>query len=50
VEEQVADAGFWGRLRRRKPEPPVHNDLEERLNTLLDDLGAAHKKPFARND
>jgi hypothetical protein len=50
VEEQVADAGFWGRLRRRKPEPPAHNDLEERLNTLLDDLGAAHKKPFARND
>src|SRR3954454_12641864 len=45
VEEQVADAGFWGRMRRRKPAPPRHDDLEERLNGLLDDLGAAHKKP-----
>jgi hypothetical protein len=50
VEEQVADAGFWGRLKRRKPPPPRHDDLEARLNGLLDDLGAAHKKPFARND
>ena len=50
VEEQVADAGFWGRLRRRKPEPPRHDDLEQRLNGLLDDLGAAHKKPFVRQD
>jgi hypothetical protein len=50
VEEQVADAGFWGRLRRRKPGPVVNADLEKRLNTLLDDLGSAHKKPFTRND
>jgi hypothetical protein len=50
IEQQVADDGFWGRLRRRKPgaEPP--NDLEQRLNGLLDDLGAAHKKPFVRQD
>jgi hypothetical protein len=51
VEEQVAEKGFWGRLKRRKPaDPPLHNDLEERLTGLLDDLGSAHKKPFARND
>jgi hypothetical protein len=50
VEEQVAEAGFWGRLRRRKPTPPVHNDLEQRLEGLLDDLGSAHKKPFVRQD
>jgi hypothetical protein len=50
VEEQVAETGFWGRMKRRKPEPPPHNDLEERLNGLLDDLGSAHKKPFVRQD
>jgi hypothetical protein len=50
VEEQVAEQGFWGRLKRRKPAAPSHDDLEERLNGLLDDLGSAHKKPFARND
>jgi hypothetical protein len=50
VEEQVADLGFWGRLRGRKTAPPRQDDLEERLNGLLDDLGAAHKKPFVRQD
>jgi hypothetical protein len=50
VEEQVADAGFWGRLRRRTPEPSGQDDLEQKLNGLLDDLGAAHKKPFVRQD
>ena len=50
VEEQVAEAGFWGRMRRRKPEPPPHDDLEDKLNGLLDDLGSAHRKPFVRNE
>ena len=50
VEEQVAEEGFWGRLRRRKPPPPSHNDLESKLNGLLDDLGSAHRKPFVRNE
>jgi hypothetical protein len=50
VEEQVAEDGFWGRLRRRKPVSTSHDDLERRLNGLLDDLGAAHKKPFVRQD
>ena len=50
VEEQVADAGFLGRLRRRNPEPSPHDDLERKLNGLLDDLGSAHKKPFVRQD
>jgi hypothetical protein len=51
VEEQVADAGFWGRLRKRKTAAqPRHDDLETRLNGLLDDLGSAHKKPFVRQD
>lgn len=47
VEEQVASAGFWGRLRRGRPEPGAHGDMEARLNGLLDDLGSDHKKPFA---
>jgi hypothetical protein len=47
-EAQVAEHGFWGRFRRRQPpaEPQQPNDLEERLEGLLDDLGSAHKKPF----
>jgi hypothetical protein len=47
-EAQVADHGFWGRFRKRQPAPPPPepNDIEERLNGLLDDLGSAHKKPF----
>jgi hypothetical protein len=50
VEEQVADVGFWGRLRRRKPPQQDHGDLEKRLTGLLDDLGSDHKKPFVRQD
>jgi hypothetical protein len=53
VEEQeaeVAQNGFWGRFRKRPgppeepPKPPA--DIEARLETLLDDLGSAHRKPF----
>ena len=46
TEEQVAKAGFWGRL--RAPEPPPRADLEERLSEVLDILGSAHKRPFSR--
>jgi hypothetical protein len=47
-EAQVAEHGFWGRFRKREPEPPPAppSDIEERLEGLLDDLGSAHKKPF----
>ena len=45
TEEQVAKAGFWGRL--RAPEP-AQEDLEERLSEVLDNLGSAHKRPFSR--
>ena len=51
-EARAADSGFFGRLlKRRAPEPSPegrHDDLEERLSGLLDDLGSAHKKPFVR--
>jgi hypothetical protein len=50
VEEQVAEQGFWGRLRKRRTEEPRHDDLERKLAGLLDDLGSAHKKPFVRQD
>lgn len=50
VEEQVAETGFWDRMRRRRAEPPRLDDMEQRLNALLDDLGSAHKKPFVRQD
>jgi hypothetical protein len=49
IEEQVAELGFWARLRGVQPPPPRHTNLEERLTGLLDDLGSAHKKkPFTR--
>jgi hypothetical protein len=49
-EKRAADSGFFGRLFKRQPPPPPprQDDLEERLSGLLDDLGSAHKKPFAR--
>src|SRR3954451_10594345 len=46
TEEQVAKAGFWGRL--RAPQPPPKHDLEEKLSEVLDGLGSAHKRPFSR--
>jgi hypothetical protein len=50
-EERVAEAGFWGRFRKRRDDEPVPagpppDDYEQRLNGLLDTLGSAHKKPF----
>jgi hypothetical protein len=49
VEEVVADMGFWGRMRGELPPVPRHDDLEAKLNELLDDLGSAHKRPFSRD-
>jgi hypothetical protein len=50
IEEQAADSGFWGRLRRHKPEAVPHADLEARLTGLLDTLGSDKKKPFVRSE
>ena len=51
LEEHVARQGFLIRLRRRPAEPPPSLDeLERRLEKLLDDLGQAHRKPFVRNE
>lgn len=50
VEEQVAQLGFWARMRGVRPEPPVHDDLEQKLEGVLDSLGSAHRKPFASGD
>jgi hypothetical protein len=49
TEEEVAKAGFWGRL-RGAPEPPAarHAELEDKLSEVLDSLGSAHKRPFSR--
>jgi hypothetical protein len=48
TEEQIARAGFWGRLRGAPEAPGPHDELEERLSEVLDDLGSAHKRPFSR--
>ena len=48
VEEQVADLGIWARLLGAKPPPSPHDDIEARLEGVLDTLGSAHRKPFAR--
>ena len=47
-EEQVAEVGFWARLRGGSPPAPRHAEIEQRLEGLLDTLGSAHRKPFAR--
>ncbi len=47
VEEGVAQGGIWSRFRGERPAPPRHGDIEQKLETVLDDLGSAHKKPFA---
>jgi hypothetical protein len=49
TEEQVAKAGFWGRL-MGAPEPAPEANLEEKLSEVLDDLGRPHKRPFSRGD
>ncbi len=48
VEEAAAHLGLWARMRGERPAPARHGDIEERLTALLDDLGSAHRKPFAR--
>ena len=47
VEEQVAELGWWARMRGIEAEPPRHGDIEQKLEGLLDSLGSAHRKPFA---
>ena len=52
LEPEVASLGFWERLRGVEPEPPPPPEpdradlVEGALEKLLDELGAAHKKPF----
>jgi hypothetical protein len=48
-EEEVARIGLWERMRGMTPPPPRGPRLEERLEALLDELGSAHRKPFARD-
>ncbi|MEA2495315.1 MAG: hypothetical protein QOJ29_3226 [Thermoleophilaceae bacterium] len=49
TEEEVAKAGFWGRMRATPETPGPHDQLEERLSEVLDNLGSAHKRPFSRD-
>jgi hypothetical protein len=47
VEEAVARDGLWARFRTRRPQPSPHDGLEDRLRHLLDELGMAHRRPYA---
>jgi hypothetical protein len=50
LEEAVAGAGVWARLRGR-PQVPVASvrpELQRRLEDLLGVLGSAHRRPFDR--
>jgi hypothetical protein len=49
VEEQVAKLGLWERMRGMTPPPSKAPQIERQLEGLLDDLGQAHRKPFARD-
>ena len=52
LEPKVARLGFWARLHgmapppRPRPRPTRKRKLEQALEQLMDDLGAAHRKPF----
>jgi hypothetical protein len=54
LEPEVATLGFWARLRGVRPppppepppQPPSPEQVEKALEQLLDELGAAHRKPF----
>jgi hypothetical protein len=48
VEEQVANYGFWTKLRGQDAPAPSPDGLEQKLNEVLDDLGSAHRRPFSR--
>lgn len=48
IEEAAARLGVWGRLRGGQPPFSPHAEIERKLDELLDDLGAAHRKPFTR--
>jgi hypothetical protein len=48
VEESVASLGLWERMRGMTPPPSKAPEIERRLEGLLDALGQAHRKPFAR--
>ena len=49
VEQQVAELGFWAKLRGAKPPGSRHPDIEQRLEGVLDTLGSDQRKPFARD-
>ena len=49
VEEQVAELGFWARLRGGGPPASRHPEIEQRLEGVLDTLGSDRKKPFGRD-
>jgi hypothetical protein len=50
LERQVARHGLFARIRGRPaPQVPTPEELERRLERLLDDLGQAHRKPFTRD-
>jgi hypothetical protein len=52
LETEVARLGIWARLRGETPPPPPEpeplrsKELEQAFEQLLDDLGAAHRRPF----
>ncbi len=50
VEEAVASYGVWSRLRETPSPAPLTAQigLEQRLEDLLESLGAAHRQPFSR--
>ncbi len=48
VEEQVARSGLWSRFSKRPPEASPYDDLQQRLEGLLDELGSDQRQPFTR--
>ena len=48
IEEHVARSGLWSRFRKPPPGISPHDDLQERREGLLDELGSDQRQPFTR--
>jgi hypothetical protein len=45
IDESAQRQGFFSRIFRKNTKPPTPEELDHTLASLLDDLGASHRRP-----